>query len=395
MDSKKVPTGVDAPARLDFQAPLQPSTTSAMAYFFSPSSVALIGATDRKGSVGRTVAANLLSGAYKGEVFLINSRRQELLGRPCYSSIAELPHSVDLAVVVTPAATVPEVVAECVQARSNSIVVISAGFKERGPEGLVLEQQVRSELRAGAARLIGPNCLGIMNPWHGLNATFAQDAVRPGNVAFLSQSGALLTAILDWSLAEQVGFSGIVSTGSMLDVGWSDLISYFGDDPKTESILIYMESIGDARSFLSAAREVSFSKPIIVIKAGRTEAASKAAASHTGALTGSDLVYDAAFARCGVLRVSTIADLFHMAKVLAKQPRPRGPRLMILTNAGGPGVLATDTLISSGGELAPLSPNSVQSLNSFLPEHWSHGNPIDILGDADADRYARALQIAI
>jgi acetyltransferase len=395
MDSKKVPTGVDAPARVDFQAPLQPSTTSAMAYFFSPSSVALIGATDRKGSVGRTVAANLLSGAYKGEVFLINSRRQELLGRPCYSSIAELPHSVDLAVVMTPAATVPEVVAECVQARSNSIVVISAGFKERGPEGLVLEQQVRSELRAGAARLIGPNCLGIMNPWHGLNATFAQDAVRPGNVAFLSQSGALLTAILDWSLAEQVGFSGIVSTGSMLDVGWSDLISYFGDDPKTESILIYMESIGDARSFLSAAREVSFSKPIIVIKAGRTEAASKAAASHTGALTGSDLVYDAAFARCGVLRVSTIADLFHMAKVLAKQPRPRGPRLMILTNAGGPGVLATDTLISSGGELAPLSPNSVQSLNSFLPEHWSHGNPIDILGDADADRYARALQIAI
>ena len=234
-----------------------------------------------------------------------------------------------------------------------------------------------------------------MNPWHGLNATFAQDAVLPGSVAFLSQSGALLTAILDWSLAEQVGFSAIVSTGSMLDVGWGDLISYFGDDPRTESILIYMESIGDARSFLSAAREVSFSKPIIAIKAGRTEAASKAAASHTGALTGSDEVYDAAFARSGVLRVASIADLFHLAKVLAKQPRPRGPRLMILTNAGGPGVLATDSLIASGGELAVLSEGALQSLDAFLPAHWSHANPIDILGDADPERYARALQIAI
>jgi acetyltransferase len=234
-----------------------------------------------------------------------------------------------------------------------------------------------------------------MNPWHGLNATFARDAVLPGNVAFLSQSGALLTAILDWSLTEHVGFSAIASTGSMLDVGWGDLISYFGKDPKTESILIYMESIGDARSFLSATREVSFSKPIIIIKAGRTEAAAKAAASHTGALTGTDEVYDAAFARSGVLRVSSIADLFHMAKVLAKQPRPRGPRLMILTNAGGPGVLATDDLIASGGELAVLSESSLQSLNSFLPAHWSHANPIDILGDADAERYARALQIAI
>ena len=389
---KKILTNPERPSLLP---PPSPSAPSPLSRLFSPSSVALIGATDRKGSVGRTVALNLLNGDYKGEVFLINSRRGDLFGKPSYLSIAAAPHSVDLAVVMTPAATVPAIVADCVQAKVNSIVVISAGFKEKGPEGVVLERQIRAHLQGTNIRLIGPNCLGVMNPWHGLNATFAQDAVLRGNVAFLSQSGALLTAILDWSFAEQVGFSGIVSTGSMLDVGWGDLISHFGNDPKTESILIYMESIGDARSFLSAAREVSFSKPIIVIKAGRTEAASKAAASHTGALTGADEVYDAAFARCGVLRVGTIADLFHLAKVLAKQPRPRGPRLMILTNAGGPGVLATDALISSGGELSPLSSISREALDSFLPAHWSHANPIDILGDADPDRYARAFQIAI
>ena len=243
-------------------------------------------------------------------------------------------------------------------------------------------------------RLIGPNCLGIMNPTIGLNATFAKDAPRPGNVAFLSQSGALLTAILDWGQLEQVGFSAIVSTGSMLDVGWGDLIYHFGDDPNTQSILIYMESVGDARSFLSAAREVALRKPVIVIKAGRSEAASRAAASHTGALTGSDDVLDAAFRRCGILRVNAIADLFYMAEVLSKQPRPKGPRLTIVTNAGGPAVLATDALIANGGELAVPSEKTLQALNEFLPPHWSHNNPIDILGDADSERYARALEIA-
>jgi acetyltransferase len=227
-----------------------------------------------------------------------------------------------------------------------------------------------------------------------LNATFAKDPPQAGSVAFLSQSGALLSAILDWSHREQVGFSAIVSTGSMLDVGWGDLIYYFGDDPHTKSILLYMESVGDARSFLSAAREVALSKPIIVIKAGRSEAASRAAASHTGALTGSDEVLDAAFRRSGVLRVHNIADLFYMAEVLGRQPRPKGPRLTILTNAGGPAVLATDALVANGGELAELSPESLERLNDFLPAHWSHNNPIDVLGDADPERYARALEIA-
>lgn len=367
----------------------------ALTYFFSPASVAVIGATDREASVGRTVVANLLAGDYKGKVYPVNPNRKELFGELCFPSIGAIPEPVHLAVIVTPAPSVPAITSECVKAKAKSIVVISAGFKEMGPAGVALEQEIQSALRGSNTRLIGPNCLGLMNPWAGLNATFAHDIVRPGNVAFLSQSGALLTAILDWSLTEQVGFSAIVSTGSMLDVGWGDLLSFFGEDAKTQSILLYMESIGDARAFLSAAREVSFTKPIIAIKAGRTEAASKAAASHTGALTGSDEVYDAAFQRCGVLRVQSISDIFHLAEALGKQPRPRGNRLMILTNAGGPGVLATDALIAAGGEVAALSDATLQSLNSFLPEHWSHGNPIDILGDADPERYARAIEAAI
>ena len=361
---------------------------------FAPETVAVIGATDREGSVGRTVLKNLSVG-FRGRVFAANAKHKEILGVACYPNVSSLPESLDLAVVVTPAATVPGVVRECVDAGVRAAVVISAGFKEHGAEGAALERQIQAELRRGSMRLVGPNCLGIMNPALGLNATFAQDIARAGNVAFLSQSGALLTAVLDWSFREQVGFSAIVSTGSMVDVGWGDLISFYGDDPPTQSILVYMESVGDARSFLSAAREVALSKPIIVIKAGRSAAASKAASSHTGAMTGSDEVFDAALRRCGVLRVQNIADLFYMAEVLGKQPRPRGPRLTILTNAGGPGVLATDALIAGGGELAKLSDESLSALSSLLPPHWSHGNPIDILGDADPTRYARALEIAI
>ena len=236
--------------------------------------------------------------------------------------------------------------------------------------------------------------MGFMNPTIGLNATFAKAMPQKGSVAFLSQSGALMTAILDWSLHEQVGFSACVSTGSMLDVGWGDLIYHFGDDPHTKSILLYMESVGDARAFLSAAREIGLSKPIIVIKAGRSEAASRAAASHTGALTGSDDVLEAAFRRGGVLRVQNIADLFYMAEVLSKQPRPRGPRLTVVTNAGGPGVLATDSLMATGGELTVLSSESLHELDTFLSPYWSHGNPVDVLADADAERFVKAVEIA-
>jgi len=361
---------------------------------FLPDSVAVIGATERPGTVGRTVVENLLHPLFQGKVYAVNSRHSEICGLKAYPNIGDVPESLDLAVVATPAPTVPRIIGECVDAGVKSAVVISAGFRERGLEGVELERQIQEHLRRGTMRLIGPNCLGIMNPTIGLNATFAKDAPRPGNVAFLSQSGALLTAILDWGQQEQVGFSAIVSTGSMLDVGWGDLIYHFGDDPHTHSILLYMESVGDARSFLSAAREVALRKPVIVIKAGRSEAASRAAASHTGALTGSDEVLDAAFRRSGVLRVLTIADLFYMAEVLSKQPRPKGARLTILTNAGGPAVLATDALIANGGQLAVLSEKTLQALDGFLPSHWSHNNPIDILGDADSERYAKALEIA-
>ena len=367
---------------------------SSLDSLFAPRSVAVIGATDREGTVGRTVLENLRAGSFHGNVYAINPTRTEVLGLPTYAKIGDVPEKVDLAVVVTPAPSVPGLIGECVDADVRAAVVISAGFKEHGAEGAALELKIQEQLRRGAMRLIGPNCLGVMNPALGMNATFAQDIARPGSVAFLSQSGALLTAILDWSFQEQVGFSAIVSTGSMLDVGWGDLIDFFGNDPETESILLYMESPGDARSFLSAAREVALRKPIIVIKAGRSAEASKAAGSHTGALTGSDEVFDAAMRRCGVLRVSSISDLFYMAGVLGKQPRPRGPKLSILTNAGGPAVLATDALLASGGELASLSGSSLEALNKLLPPHWSHGNPIDILGDADPERYSKALEIA-
>ena len=307
---------------------------------FVPRSAAVIGATDRPGTVGRSVLSNLLETKFALKVYAVTPSHDEVLGIKTVKSIKDIRGGVDLAVIVTPAQTVPHIIGECVDAGVKSAVVISAGFREQGDIGAHLEEEIQAHLKRGSLRLIGPNCMGFMNTTIGLNATFAKSMPHKGSVAFLSQSGALQTAILDWSQREHVGFSAIVSTGSMLDVGWGDLIYYFGDDPHTKSIIVYMESVGDARSFLSAAREIALGKPIIVIKAGRSEAASRAAASHTGALTGSDDVFDAAFRRSGVLRVQNIADLFYMAEVLSKQPRPRGPRLTIVTNAGGPGVLS-------------------------------------------------------
>ncbi|MBC7810739.1 MAG: bifunctional acetate--CoA ligase family protein/GNAT family N-acetyltransferase [Burkholderiales bacterium] len=361
---------------------------------FAPNNVAVIGATEKEGSVGRTILWNLVTNPFGGTVFPVNPKRSNVLGIRAYPNIAAVPEHVDLAVIVTPAQTVPGIIGECIAAGVKGAIVISAGFKEIGPAGAELERQILEQARQAKMRIIGPNCLGVMMPRRGLNATFAGAMARPGNVAFISQSGALCTSVLDWSFSENVGFSAFMSIGSMLDVGWGDLINYLGDDPHTESIVIYMESVGDARSFISAAREVAKNKPIIVIKAGRTEAAAHAAASHTGTLAGSDDVLDMAFRRCGVLRVNRIADLFFTAEVLAKQPRPKGNRLTILTNAGGPGVLATDALITEGGQLAELAPETIAALNELLPPHWSHGNPIDILGDADPMRYAKSLEIA-
>ena len=362
--------------------------------FFAPRSVAVIGASERAGAVGRTVLWNLLQSPFGGTVYPVNDKRGNVLGVKACANIASIQEPIDLALVVTPAPSVPGVIRECAKAGVRGAVILSAGFKETGPAGARLEEEILAIARGARMRIIGPNCLGMMVPGTGLNATFAHAMARKGNVAFLSQSGALQTAILDWSLQENVGFSAFASLGSMLDIDWGDLIDYLGNDPRTKSILIYMESIGDARAFLSAAREVALRKPIIVIKAGRTAPAALAAASHTGALTGSDEVLTAAFRRAGVLRVDSIADLFYMADALAKQPRPQGKRLSIITNAGGPGVLAADALVSGGGELTQLAPETLKALDGVLPAEWSHHNPVDVLGDADPERFAKALEAA-
>lgn len=361
---------------------------------FAPQSVAVIGASEREGSVGRTVLSNLLTNPFGGCVYPVNAKRKSVLGVAAYRDVASLPERPDLAVIVTPAPTVPAIIDQCAEQQIPSAIIISAGFKELGPEGVALERQIQATARRSGMRIVGPNCLGVISPISGLNASFAGAMARRGKIAFLSQSGALCTAILDWSLEQNVGFSAFVSLGTMLDVGWGDLVDYFGRDPGTESILMYMETVGDARSFLSAARNVALDKPIVAIKGGRTQEASQAAASHTGSLAGSDMAFDAAAARVGVLRVDRIAELFSIADVLSKQPRPKGNRLTIVTNAGGPAVLATDALVEGGGRLATLDEQAMAELNSFLPPHWSRGNPIDVLGDADAGRYARTLETA-
>jgi acetyltransferase len=360
---------------------------------FKPNNVAVIGATEKEGSVGRTILKNLITNPFGGTIFPVNPKRPNVLGIQTYPSIGAIPVPIDLAIIVTPAPSVPAIVQECVDKGVEGCIIISAGFKETGAAGVELERQIM-EIARDKMRIIGPNCLGVMLPLYGMNATFAGGMANPGSVAFISQSGAICTAVLDWSYEENVGFSAFISIGSMLDVGWGDLIYYLGDDPRTSSIVMYMESVGDARTFLSAAREVALKKPIIIIKAGSTAEGGAAASSHTGSLTGSDEVLNAAFRRSGIMRVDRISDVFYMAEVLAKQPRPQGNRLTIVTNAGGPGVLATDALIHGGGQLTTISEETLATLSTFLPSAWSHNNPIDILGDAEPARYAKALEIA-
>jgi acetyltransferase len=355
---------------------------------FAPESIALIGATEAPGSVGRVLLENLKS--YHGPVYPINLRRHTVFDLPAFPKIGAVPGRVDLAIIATPAATVPDVVQECAEAGVAGAMIISAGFRECGPLGAKLEEAIVA--RRGEMRIVGPNCLGVMIPRLGLNATFAPRLAKDGHLAFISQSGALCSSVLDWSLREEVGFSSFFSVGSMIDVSWGDLIYYLADDWRTESILIYMESVGNARSFLSAAREVGLTKPIIVLKIGRTTPGAKAVMSHTGAPAGSDEVFDAAFRRAGVLRVNTLEELFGMAEVLGKQPRPLGSRLAIVTNGGGPGALAADALIEENGSLAELSDQTIETLNKILPPFWSRSNPVDLVGDAKADQYAAAVE---
>jgi acetyltransferase len=362
---------------------------------FNPQTVAIIGASDVEGSVGYSIVRNFTQSGYAGKVYFVNIKKAELLGVKTYPTVDQIPDQIDLAMIATPAKIVPSVMEECGKAKVKGVIIVSAGFKETGPDGKALEDQVGDIAKKYGIRVIGPNCIGILRPRSNLNATFLNKMPKPGNIAFLSQSGALGSAILDWAIHENIGFSNFVSVGSMIDVDFGDLIDYFGSDPKTKSILMYVEGITEARKFMSAARHFARTKPIIVVKSGKFEASAKAAASHTGSLSGSDDIYDAAFKRAGIVRVNEIADLFNAAEVLGTQPLPKGNRVAIITNAGGPGVMASDALIGFGGQLAKLSKKSIDNLNAVLPTFWSHGNPIDVLGDASPERYRAAMDAAL
>jgi acetyltransferase len=363
---------------------------------FKPQRVAVVGASDQPGKVGYTLLRNLVGRGYEGVVYPVNNKREAVQGIVAYKSLADLPHPPDLAVICTPAAAVPALIDECGRLEIMGVVIISAGFREIGPAGQELENQVRAAAtRHRGLRIIGPNCLGIMVPSIGLNASFAARMALPGRVAFLSQSGALCTSILDWACAAGVGFSHFLSIGNMLDVGIDDLLDYLALDPQTDAVVLYVESITQARQFMSAARAFSRDKPIVAYKAGRFSDSAKAAASHTGAMAGVDSVYEAAFRRAGIVRVQDIDEMFDCAELLARGRVPKGPRLAIITNAGGPGVMACDALLDRRGVLAKLESTTIEKLNQVLPPFWSHGNPIDILGDAPAQRYADALSAVL
>ena len=359
---------------------------------FNPKNIGVIGASDKEGSVGYTLMKNLTELRYDGKVHPINIRKKEIFNIKAYKAIGQLPETVDLAIIATPAKTVPNVIEQCGKAGVKGIIIISAGFKEIGSEGKKLEDEILDVQKTYDLRILGPNCLGIVRPSARLNATFTTKMPKEGNITFISQSGALGSAILDWATHENIGFSNFVSVGSMIDVDFGDLIDYFGTDSKTRSILMYIEGVTNARKFMSAARHFARTKPIIVVKAGKFGESAKAAASHTGSLTGEDMVYDAAFKRAGIVRVDEIADLFNCAGVLGKQPLPRGSNLAIITNAGGPGVMATDALIARGGKLANLNSKTMEKLDHVLPRYWSKGNPIDILGDAKFDQYRAVVE---
>jgi acetyltransferase len=358
---------------------------------FRPASIAVIGASQRPNCIGSALMDNLLGGQFQGRLFPINKKHSHIMGLPSAPAIGALDARIDLAVVAVPIDQVPEIIGQCAAAEVKTAIVISAGGKETGAPGRAIEERIRQA--AGTMRIVGPNCLGVMVPGFKMNASFAAGMPNPGNLAFVSQSGAVCTAILDMSFAEGIGFSHFVSIGSMLDVDFGDMIDYLGKDSAAKSILLYIEQLSNIRKFMSAARAVSRIKPIIVLKAGSSPAGAQAAASHTGALAGEDSVYDAAFKRAGVIRVRSIEELFDCAELMAKQPRPAGPRMAVVTNGGGPGVMAIDAMARDGLEPAELGAATIAALNEILPPCWSRHNPVDILGDATADRYSQALEI--
>jgi acetyltransferase len=362
---------------------------------FQPKSIAVVGASERKGSVGAALMHNLIERGFAGEIHPINPNHKKIWKLPSCPSIKDLEVPVDLAVISTPIALVPQIVKDCVDVGVGGAVIISAGGKEIGEQGKKLEAAIQKEVGHSGLRIIGPNCVGVMSGRSKLNASFSNQMPLSGKMAFISQSGAICTAILDLSIKENIGFSYFVSLGDMLDVDFGDMIDYLGGESEVSSIVMYVESLTNFRKFMSAARAVSQVKPIIVLKAGRTPAGALAAASHTGAMAGEDSVYDAAFQRAGILRVKTFEELFDCAELLAKQPKPAGPGLAIITNAGGPGVMATDALSDFGYEPVSLSTETFQKLDEILPPYWSKRNPIDMLGEAKPELYRKVVEICI
>ena len=364
-------------------------------HIFNPGAIAVIGASEKTDSIGSILMLNLIQSGFKGELFPVNPRHKTIHGLRSIPSILEAENIIDLAVIATPISTVPSIVKECAKKGVKGVIIVSAGGKEAGTKGQEIEAQIAKYAREGSLRVIGPNCLGIMCPQRNLNASFAAHMPHKGNLAFISQSGAICSAILDLSMREGFGFSHFVSIGSMLDVDFGDLIDFLGADSQVSSILLYIESLIHLRKFMSAARAVSRSKPIIVLKSGRSSAGTKAAASHTGAMAGEDIVYDAAFMRAGIVRVDTIGELFDCAELMARQPRPTGDRLAVITNAGGPGVMAADALSRYSSEPIEPNPETLAKLDAVLPPLWSRSNPIDILGDASPQRFAEAIEICV
>ena len=367
--------------------------------FFDPKNVVLFGASDKPGSVGETTLKNLLLSKDIRKVYIVHPKHEQMMDTKCYPKLSALPEVPELAVIATGAESVPDIVEECGRFGTRAAIIISSGFKEAGEKGKEREDKIVEYARKYGMRIIGPNCLGVIRPSSGLNATFARKGTKPGKIAFLSQSGALGTSVLDWAISRDIGFSAFASLGSMIDIDFGDLIDFFGVDSQTKSIIIYLESLGNtlenAKKFMSAVRGFARNKPIIIIKAGKYQESRQAAKSHTGAMVGEDSYYDAVFDRAGVVRVEEIGDLFDCASILDTAVLPKGQNLAIITNAGGPAVLTTDALIGRGGKLAPLSETTMESLNQVLPTYWSKSNPIDILGDASVERYISAIDIAL
>jgi len=363
-------------------------------YLFRPASVAVIGASNRPQSVGAAVMRNLLRGGMTGPVMPVNPKHEAVAGVLCYAGVESLPLTPDLAVVCTPPATVPTLIDQLGARGTRAAIVLTAGLtQEVNESGRTLQQAMLDAARPHLLRILGPNCLGLIVPHLGLNASFAHIDALPGKVALLHQSGALCTALLDWARSNDIGFSHVVSMGDSADVDFGDVLDYLGSEPDAHAILLYIESVRGARKFLSAARAAARNKPVLVVKAGRAEEGARAAASHTGALAGSDDVYDTVFRRAGMLRVFDTSEMFDAVETLAHAPKLEGERLAILTNGGGPGVLAVDALVLGGGKLAALSEKTLAALDKVLPSTWSRSDPVDIIGDANGERYARALRV--